>query len=481
MEQATRASEIGSRVRRTGRWLAVVAAATCPFAATAWAQQQPAGLSVKAYRFWRPHDITMVETYASVPWRVLTFKQDADQSVAHFVTTLEVRDMSGTVLATQSWPDSVRGASLSTAGMMRASSIEHGTLNLKPGRYAFTIRVKDAASGKTESAVDTVEAYAKEPKHSDLVIAASISSVDKDSVAPASAIRRGDFAVLPNLQGAVTAEQPNVPLFAELYNAGVQPETAQAVVRLTSETGFHHETPPRERVVAPGVGIEALATNLTGLPPGDYTLHLDWKYAGGTVTATQPLRMLPIGSGQVTLAAADAYDGMTVAQLDSVFGPLRYVATEDEKAAFDLAKDAATKRHILRQFWADHAKAAGVAPAALKEEFEKRISYANRNFRPPAARNRGKHTMGWDTDRGRIYILLGPPADKMVSQERGGTFTRPWEAWKYSHGRGDMYLFVDRTGFGRYDLLYTTNPYIPSDPQWQSYLSREDLQRLEAF
>ncbi len=480
MEQVTRASELGCRVRRAGRWLAVLTAATCPFGA-AVAAQQPSGLTVKTYRFWRPHDITMVETYANVPWRALTFAQAGAQATAHFETTLEVKDAQGTVLATQSWADSVRGAALSSAGMMRASSIEHGTLNLKPGRYVFTMRVKDTASGKVVSGVDTVEAFASEPRHSDLVVAASIASLSADSAAPAAALRRGELVVLPNLEGAVTAEQPNVPLFAELYNSAAQPETAQAVVRITSDAGFHHETPPRVRIVEPGIGVEALAMNLTGLPPGDYELHLEWKYANETAAAGQPIRMLPMGAGEVTLAAPDAYDAMDVAQLDSVFGPLRYVATDDEKAAFDLAKDAGSKRRVLREFWTAHAKAAGEAPAEFKSELEERVQYVNRNFRPPAARNRKKPVQGWQTDRGRIYIMLGAPADKMVSQERGGALTRRWEAWKYAQGRGDIYLFVDVSGFGRYEMLYTTNPYIPSDPSWQNYLGREDLQRLQAF
>jgi hypothetical protein len=53
---------------------------------------------------------------------------------------------------------------------------------------------------------------------------------------------------------------------------------------------------------------------------------------------------------------------------------------------------------------------------------------------------------GWQTDRGHIYIMYGPP-DEIDSHPAGDARTYPHEMWRYHHIEGigdDLYVtFVD--------------------------------------
>jgi GWxTD domain-containing protein len=73
----------------------------------------------------------------------------------------------------------------------------------------------------------------------------------------------------------------------------------------------------------------------------------------------------------------------------------------------------------------------------------KRFRYANMNFAAGMSE-------GWRTDRGRIYILEGPPDEiESYSMEID---RNPTEVWFY-FDNGRRYVFVDETGFGDYILV----------------------------
>ena len=74
---------------------------------------------------------------------------------------------------------------------------------------------------------------------------------------------------------------------------------------------------------------------------------------------------------------------------------------------------------------------------------------------------------GWRTDRGRIYIVFGPPTSierhptgvthlRPLKEGGGITTTYPFEKWYYNHleniGSGIEIEFVDKTGTGEYRI-----------------------------
>lgn len=153
-----------------------------------------------------------------------------------------------------------------------------------------------------------------------------------------------------------------------------------------------------------------------------------------------------------------------------------YIITGEERAVFEKLTTAEEKERFIEQFWFRRDPDAKTAANEFKEEHYRRIAYANERFFA------GKP--GWQTDRGRIYIIHGPPAeiqshptggmyDRELRAGGGQTYAYPWEMWRYRNleGIGDdiMMEFVDKSMTGEYRLSHTPEEdkdallYIPAD------------------
>jgi GWxTD domain-containing protein len=127
-----------------------------------------------------------------------------------------------------------------------------------------------------------------------------------------------------------------------------------------------------------------------------------------------------------------------------------YIISGEERAAFDGLTSDPQREEFIEQFWLRRDPTPGSAGNEFKEEHYRRIDYANQRF-PTAS---GKP--GWQTDRGRIYIVYGPP-DEIEAHPSGAPQTPyPFEIWLYRHveGLGDnlFITFRDRTKAGDYEI-----------------------------
>jgi GWxTD domain-containing protein len=154
-----------------------------------------------------------------------------------------------------------------------------------------------------------------------------------------------------------------------------------------------------------------------------------------------------------------------------------YIITDEERKAFKSLPTNDERNMFIRQFWARrdpaYPKAApgeypiipkGNPENEFRREHYRRIAYANDRF--------GTKIAGWKTDRGRIYIIYGPP-DEIESHPSGGTYTRPaeqgggqtstypFEQWMYRFidgiGKNVVIEFVDKTGTGDYRMTMDPN------------------------
>jgi GWxTD domain-containing protein len=136
------------------------------------------------------------------------------------------------------------------------------------------------------------------------------------------------------------------------------------------------------------------------------------------------------------------------------------IITKAERLAFWSYETKEEKDQFIEQFWERRNPTPGSSQNAFRDVHYRRIAYVNDRFATAA-------TPGWRTDRGRIYIVYGPP-DEIDSHPTGGAYTRPaaegggqetaypFEQWRYRHIEGlgnDVVLeFVDRSQRGEYKL-----------------------------
>jgi GWxTD domain-containing protein len=389
---------------------------------------------------------------------------------AIFNATLRVLDDSGLALTTQQWSDTAVVPSLAE-GRLRASTTEHFTFQVKPGTYRIEIMVEDGAGGGSWSAQHQVEAFAEQPRSSDLVLAGELVRLEEGE-SGANAIVRGDLAVLPNLAGVLSVQRPQLALYTEVYRVGAAaPDSAEVWIELKGvNRAFQYRTPPQRRVYPAGLGSEAYAMDVAGLPPGQYQLAFTIGLSDGAVVKQQELQMLPPGAGVMQIASALPYPDATTEQLDSIFGPMRLIAAQNEQQSFASLTSAEAKRRFIARFWEARAAAAGMTYEEILQDWQARLDFVNRQFLPVRA---GEDIRaGWQTDRGRVYLKYGPPNERYTSGQTDDISVKACEAWQYTGGRGDRYIFWDRAGFGDFELVFSTDRDEPGIPEAEALYPR---------
>jgi GWxTD domain-containing protein len=130
-----------------------------------------------------------------------------------------------------------------------------------------------------------------------------------------------------------------------------------------------------------------------------------------------------------------------------------YIITDEEGAAFARLTTNAERERFSEQFWARRDPAPGTGANKFRDEHYRRIAYSNERFAADAP--------GWQSDRGRIYILFGPP-DEIESHPSAGPDRPARENWLYRHieGVGDRVIltFTDDDGNRAYRLSAATGP-----------------------
>ncbi|HEV2493776.1 MAG TPA: GWxTD domain-containing protein [Terriglobia bacterium] len=136
-----------------------------------------------------------------------------------------------------------------------------------------------------------------------------------------------------------------------------------------------------------------------------------------------------------------------------------YIITSTERAAFKKLATDDERESFIENFWERRNPNPGSPENEFKEEYYRRIAYANEHY--------ASGIPGWKTDRGRIYITWGPP-DEIDSHPSGGTYERPpeegggetstfpFEDWRYRYlpgiGTNIILEFVDPSMSGEYHL-----------------------------
>jgi len=97
-------------------------------------------------------------------------------------------------------------------------------------------------------------------------------------------------------------------------------------------------------------------------------------------------------------------------------GPVRYLLVVREDQEYKTLKTDEERAAFIEKFWAGIDPTPGTPENERREEFWKRVEEANRLFREAMI-------PGWRTDRGKFYVLLGPPEER---RQEGS-----YEVWKY--------------------------------------------------
>jgi GWxTD domain-containing protein len=125
-------------------------------------------------------------------------------------------------------------------------------------------------------------------------------------------------------------------------------------------------------------------------------------------------------------------------------GSVSYIISPAERATFKKLATDDEREQFIEAVWERRNPNLGDPENEYKEEFYRRVAYANEHF--------ASGIPGWRTDRGRIYIMWGLP-----NEEEDHDSGYRSEEWFYSYipgiGENVKLNFVDRTNSGDYHLM----------------------------
>ena len=129
-----------------------------------------------------------------------------------------------------------------------------------------------------------------------------------------------------------------------------------------------------------------------------------------------------------------------------------YIITDVERDVFLKLSSDRERDLFIEAFWRQRDPTPEIPGNEFKDEQVKRLAYANTYF------SRDTTRPGWMTDRGRYYILLGPPRDISYMEGEGTVFSS--QIWSYDgESKGGLpahfqLVFFRRDGLGEY-VLYS--------------------------
>jgi GWxTD domain-containing protein len=177
--------------------------------------------------------------------------------------------------------------------------------------------------------------------------------------------------------------------------------------------------------------------------------------------------------------------------------------TGEESKIWKALPDNASREEFIEEFWKIRDPDPGTEENEAKLEFEERVRYANTwfgMFNPrrgydSKGEDEEKSRLGWNEERGRIYIALGPPDviyfmsddDETVSHD--GTRYRPraedWTMEQWIYDRYRAYVVFTKSGTGSW-RMENSDPHFYEVLEWAklNWVSadfKEDIQRRFRF
>ena len=188
-----------------------------------------------------------------------------------------------------------------------------------------------------------------------------------------------------------------------------------------------------------------------------HVIHEDeLRFRGGKEVESQVIRLSPdsvslgelrlvVGEGnseQKASALVSFTQAWVVTNFDEMLDLLRYFGHDEQVSAMRKAPESARAR-MWREFYAATDPNTVTPENEALNQYFSRIAQANQRFTDEGI-------PGWRTDRGEVFVNLGPP-DEVIENSPGTTANRILR-WGYINLRLELF-FRDESGFGRLRLL----------------------------
>jgi GWxTD domain-containing protein len=137
---------------------------------------------------------------------------------------------------------------------------------------------------------------------------------------------------------------------------------------------------------------------------------------------------------------------LSLRDVDFALEALRHITREDELDSLRSGSRDARLVH-LEEFWKKKDRTPDTEHNDMMVEYYRRVDHTQRMF------SSMREFDGYKTDRGRIYILYGPPSRTERTLDPSAGYQEVW----YYEGKSKRFTFVDQSKSGKYTLVSSQN------------------------
>lgn len=369
--------------------------------------------------------LTRLDVFIEVPYNEIQFVKKADLFESNYTATISVfAEDKEKLIEEKTWDEKIDVNDFPHTTSPTNFNISIKSFELPPAKYFIRTAIEDNDSRKNFVSTNmfTIRDLNSLPNISDLMFIAKQTLV------------AGSNKILPNVTREISVQKDGIPLFFELYSNSVCKVNLEFYVTDKDKKIIYADTLARN--IDSGKTQIFHNVMVNGLGLGTYLIGVSLKDTNNRIIAStlKSFQSRWIGVPSV------------INDLDKAIAQLVYIASSSEKNYIESAptKEEKIKRYL--EFWKKKNPNPAVEDNRVFDEYYRRINYANENY--------SHYTEGWRTDRGMIYITLGPPNN--IDRHPFDYDSKPYEIWEY-YDLNQQYVFMDENGFGDYRLITPIN------------------------
>jgi GWxTD domain-containing protein len=363
-----------------------------------------------------------VDVFIQVPFAAVQFARNSAGFEGGYSVTVSIYMEDGETLYLEKlWNEKINVKSFGESSSKENFNLSYRSFKIKPGKYLIKTTVTDRDSRKdyTSKNYFNVREFTPKPSISDIMLIAQMKIVD------------GNNRIIPNVSRNVSENKKEINIFFEIYSDSSTDCNIEYIVTNREDKTLYESS--GEQLINKGkTQVFFTISDSTLLNIGNYILTVRLKDYEENILASTSKTFYSRWAGLPS----------TVKSIDEAIDQLVYIANPNEIEFMKNGKDDEEKTKRFIAYWKTKDPSPGNEENEVFQEYFGRVNFANEQF--------SHYVEGWQTDRGMVFIILGPPNN--VERHPFEYNAKPYEIWQY-YEINRSFTFLDETGFGDYRLI----------------------------
>lgn len=320
------------------------------------------------------------------------------------------------------WKETLSVESYDQTNSRRDIDLSHKVFQLDPGKYTVKLGFEDLESGQTYETEEkiVIDDYSKPfISGSEITFARQVEMDD-----------RRVKSIFPEVTNSYKGLGFPSYAYFEIYNPHTVGE-ANVMVQISGENTEY------KKAISETIELNGERTDYVIALPTDSLAHDRYLLKVDIIAENKKAsleKVFYIRWGGLPRNTED---------LDMAIEQLHYIASSAEWKKMRKAPNSKRLDYFI-EFWEKRDPTPGSEENEAMESYYAKVGIANEEFTVMGRQ-------GWQTDRGIVYIILGPPDEIIRNDYPSGT--RPYQIWQY-YRINRQFEFFDRNGFGDYEFIY---------------------------